>query len=58
MKKDKIVKNCNSSQLPWEEAVAPLGAAAHSLGTTGVSNSLKRKRKNSRKDFALGLHSL
>jgi len=34
MKKDKIVKNCNISRLPWEEATAPKGVAAHSLGTT------------------------
>jgi len=27
-------KNCNSSRLHWEEAEAPKGAAAHSLGTT------------------------
>jgi len=31
MRKNKIVKNCNNSLLP-----APKGAAAHSLGTTGV----------------------
>jgi len=30
------VKNWNSSRLPWEEATAPKGAAAHSLGTTGL----------------------
>jgi len=34
VKKDKIVKNCNSPRLPWEEVTAPKGAAAHSLGTT------------------------
>jgi len=39
MKKDKIVKNCNSSRLPWEESSAPKGAAAHSLGTTDLSVS-------------------
>jgi len=33
-KKDKIVKNCNSSRLPWVEVK---GAAAHSLGTTGLA---------------------
>jgi len=27
-KRDKIVKNCNSSRLPWEEATAQQGAAA------------------------------
>jgi len=36
MKKAKIVKNCNSSRLPWEEAMAPKGAATHSLGTTAL----------------------
>ena len=38
MKKYKIVTYCNSSRLPWpwEEAEAPKGAAAHSLGTTVV----------------------
>jgi len=39
MKKDKIVKRiCNSSRLPWEEAAAPKGAAAHSLGTTALES--------------------
>ena len=37
-KKDKIVKNYNTSRLPWEEAAASLGAAAHSLGTTGLED--------------------
>ena len=37
MKKYKIVKNCSSSRLPWEEAEARKGAAAHSLGTTALS---------------------
>ncbi len=38
MKKDKILKHiCNSSRLPWEEAAAPKGAAAHSLGTTALN---------------------
>jgi len=32
----KLQKNCISSRLPWEEATAPKGAAAHSLGTTGI----------------------
>jgi len=40
MKNNKIVKNCNSSQLPWENATAPKGAAAHSLGTTAIENLL------------------
>ena len=35
-KKEKIVKNCNSSLLLCEEAAAPKGAAAHSLGTTDL----------------------
>jgi len=32
------VKNYNCSRLPWEESAAPLGATAHSLGTTGVDH--------------------
>ena len=35
----KLQKNCISSRLPWEEATAPKGAAAHSLGTTALANS-------------------
>ena len=35
---DKIVKNYNSLRLPWKETMAPKGAAAHSLGTTGLCN--------------------
>ena len=30
------MKTFNSSRLPWEEATAPKGAAAHSLGTTAL----------------------
>jgi len=37
-KTDKIVQNFNSSRLPWEDAAAPKGAAAHSLGTTEINN--------------------
>ena len=40
MKKAKIVKNCNSSWLPWEEAAAPKGAADHSFGTTVLEQYL------------------
>jgi len=36
MKKDKIMKNCYSLWLLWEEATAPKGAAAHTLGTTAL----------------------
>ena len=36
MQKEQNVKNYNSSRLPWEEAADPKGAAAHSLGTTGI----------------------
>jgi len=36
MKNEKIVKNFNSSRLPWEEAAAPKGSAAHSLETTAL----------------------
>ena len=31
---DKFLKNCAA---PWEEATAPTGAAAHSLGTTALT---------------------
>jgi len=41
MNKVKIVNNCNSSRLPWEEATAPKGAAAQSLGTIGLSSYYK-----------------
>jgi len=34
MKEDKIMKNCNSSGLPWEEATA------HSFGTTALVYNL------------------
>ena len=36
--KDKIVKNCNISRLPWEEVTAPKGATAPSLGTTALKS--------------------
>ena len=38
MKKDEIIKQiCNNSRLSWEEAAAPKGAAAHTLGTTELN---------------------
>ena len=34
------MKNCNNSRLPWEEAAAPKGVAAHSFGTTALHHSM------------------
>jgi len=39
------VKTFNSSRLPWEEATAPKGAAAHSLGTTDLKDRMSLSKQ-------------